>query len=88
MIEVRNLTKTFGSITAIDNISFHIHSNEVVGFLGKDGAGKSTTLNILTGYLDWDAGSILIHGYDLSRSPKKAKKTIGYLPENPPLTQR
>ena len=85
MIEVRNLTKTFGSITAIDNISFHIHSNEVVGFLGKDGAGKSTTLNILTGYLDWDAGSILIHGYDLSRSPKKAKKTIGYLPENPPL---
>lgn len=85
MIEVKNLTKTFGTITAIDDISFHIHPNEIVGFLGKDGAGKSTTLNILTGYLSWDAGSVFIGGYDLSRSPKKAKKMIGYLPENPPL---
>ena len=85
MIEVKNVTKKYGSITAVDNISFKIEEGEIVGLLGPNGAGKSTTMNMITGYIEPTEGEILINGYDISRKPKKAKFQIGYMPEGVPL---
>lgn len=85
MIEVRNLSKSYGSKTALDNISFTASDGEILGFLGPNGAGKSTTMNILTGYLSATEGSVLIDGVDVLEDPIKAKKNLGYLPEQPPL---
>ena len=85
MIEVKNVTKKYGSFTAVDDISFEVKDNEVVGFLGPNGAGKSTTMNMITGYIEPSKGAILVNGYDVSKSPLKAKKQIGYMPENTPL---
>ena len=85
MIEVKNVTKKYGSITAVDNISFKIEEGEIVGLLGPNGAGKSTTMNMITGYIEPTEGEILINGYDISRKPKKAKSQIGYMPEGVPL---
>ena len=85
MIEVKNITKKYGSITAVDNISFKIEEGEIVGLLGPNGAGKSTTMNMITGYIEPTEGEILINGYDISRKPKKAKSQIGYMPEGVPL---
>lgn len=87
MIEVKNLTKRYGGVKAVDDISFTAESGEVVGLLGPNGAGKSTTMNIITGYLGATAGTVLIDGEDILESPKKAKAKIGYLPEQPPLYQ-
>jgi len=85
LIEVRNLTKKYGSNTAVDNISFDIESGKIYGLLGPNGAGKSTTMNIITGCLAATEGSVKINGYDIYENPIEAKRCIGYLPEIPPL---
>lgn len=85
MIEVTNLSKSYGSKLAVDNISFTAKDGEILGFLGPNGAGKSTTMNILTGYLSSTSGSAKINGIDVLEDPINAKKGIGYLPEQPPL---
>jgi len=85
MIEVKNLTKRYGSHCAVNNISFQVSEGEILGFLGPNGAGKSTTMNILTGYLSATSGSVSIAGLDVLDNPMEAKKHIGYLPEQPPL---
>ncbi len=85
MIEVKNITKKYGSVTAVDNISFKINEGEIVGLLGPNGAGKSTTMNMITGYIEPTEGEILINDYDISKRPKKAKSQIGYMPEGVPL---
>ncbi|MDR0974861.1 MAG: ABC transporter ATP-binding protein, partial [Ruminococcus sp.] len=85
MIEVQNLTKKYGQKAAVNNLSFTVNDGEILGFLGPNGAGKSTTMNILTGYISSTEGKALINGIDILDEPLKAKKFIGYLPENPPL---
>ena len=85
MIEVKNLSKSFGKTKVLDNITFRVGKGEVMGFLGANGAGKSTTMNIITGYLSSNRGTVLIDGIDVLLNPKEAKKHIGYLPEKPPL---
>ncbi len=85
MVEVRNLTKRYGSTKAVDNISFTVNTGEVLGFLGPNGAGKSTTMNMITGYISSTEGTITVDGTDILDNPAKVKKLIGYLPELPPL---
>lgn len=85
MIEVKNLTKQYGSKKAVDNLSFTVNDGEILGFLGPNGAGKSTTMNMLTGYISSTSGQALINGVDILDNPMEAKKNIGYLPEIPPL---
>ena len=85
MVEVKNLTKAYGNIKAVDNLNFSVDSGEILGFLGENGAGKSTTMNIITGYISATSGSVCIDGYDILKKPKAAKSKIGYLPEIPPL---
>ncbi len=85
MIEVENLTKKYGAHLAVDHISFTISPGHVYGFLGPNGAGKSTTMNMITGCLAPTEGRVLINGMDILEQARKAKKTIGYLPEIPPL---
>ncbi len=85
MIKVKNLTKKYGNILALDNISFSVKKGEVVGFLGPNGAGKTTAMNIITGYLSSTSGIASVDGYDILENPTEAKKRIGYLPEVPPL---
>lgn len=85
MIEITNLTKSFGKTKVLDNITFRVEKGEVMGFLGANGAGKSTTMNIITGYLSSNEGKVLIDGADILENPKEAKRHIGYLPEKPPL---
>ncbi len=85
MIEVRNLSKSYGAKKALDNISFTAADGEILGFLGPNGAGKSTTMNIITGYLSATEGNALIDGVDVLADPVSAKTDLGYLPEQPPL---
>lgn len=85
MIEVKNLSKSYGSKLAVDGISFTAGESEILGFLGPNGAGKSTTMNMLTGYLSSSGGQALINGVDILEDPVRAKRDIGYLPEQPPL---
>ncbi|MBQ7379742.1 MAG: ABC transporter ATP-binding protein [Clostridia bacterium] len=85
MIEVKNLTKKYGSTTAVDDVSFKIRNGKIYGFLGPNGAGKSTTMNIIAGCLAATSGTVLINGCDVCNDPIEAKKQIGYLPEIPPL---
>lgn len=85
MIEIKNLTKTYGSFTALNDISFTVPDGQILGFLGRNGAGKTTTMNIITGYLSSTSGSVSINGVDILEHPKQAKRQIGYLPETPPL---
>lgn len=85
MIEVKNVTKKYGKVVAVDNISFTINEGEIVGLLGPNGAGKSTTMNMLTGFIEQTEGEIAIDGYNMLKKPKKAKKEIGYMPEGVPL---
>lgn len=85
MIEIQNLTKKYGQIVAVNNISFNVNKGEILGFLGPNGAGKSTTMNIITGYLPSTAGTVKVDGYDIMTHPAEVKKRIGYLPEAPPL---
>lgn len=87
MISVKNLTKKFGNTIAVNNISFEIESGEIVGFLGVNGAGKSTTMRMLNSYLTPSAGQILINGFCTYKDSLQARKQIGYMPENTPLPQ-
>lgn len=85
MIEVKKVTKKYGNFTAVDNITFNVKDGEVVGLLGQNGAGKSTTMNMITGFIEPTEGTIIINGYDIMKKSLKAKKQIGYMPENVPL---
>ena len=85
MITVEHLTKCYGDFKAVEDLSFEIGEGAVYGFLGPNGAGKSTTMNIMTGCLSATEGHVRIEGYDIFEEPMKAKRLIGYLPEQPPL---
>lgn len=84
-ISVQNLTKTYGTQKALDNVNFETRSNHIIGFLGPNGAGKSTTMKTLTGILPIESGQCLVQDIDLRIRPQAAKRIIGYLPENNPL---
>ena len=85
MIEVQHLTKRYGRVTAVDDVSFRVEPGEILGFLGPTGAGKTTTMRILTGYMPATEGQAMVAGYDVFSHPLEAKKRTGYLPETPPL---
>lgn len=85
MIQVENLTKSYGGIVAIQSLNFQIKKGEVVGFLGPNGAGKSTTMKIITGFMAPTSGKAIIGGFDVFENPIEVKKHIGYLPEVPPV---
>ncbi len=85
MIEVQDLTKRYGRITAVDDISFRVEQGEILGFLGPNGAGKTTTMRVLTGYIPPTEGKAIVAGYDVFEQPVEAKRRTGYLPETPPL---
>ena len=85
MIEVKHLTKKYGTHLAVDDLSFTIEKGRIYGFLGPNGAGKSTTMNIMTGYIGATSGEVIINEHNILEEPEKAKKCIGYLPEIPPL---
>ncbi|MFM8347636.1 MAG: gliding motility-associated ABC transporter ATP-binding subunit GldA [Bacteroidota bacterium] len=84
-VEIRSLTKTYGSQRALDSISFSVSKGEVVGFLGPNGAGKSTTMKILTGYIPADSGAAMVLGMDVAEQSLEVRRRIGYLPEHNPL---
>jgi len=85
MIEIRNLSKSFGPLHAVQDLSFSVRKGEVLGFLGPNGAGKSTTMKMVTGFLEPTAGSVSVCGHDVQKDPLAAKRCIGYLPEGAPL---
>lgn len=85
MIKVTEISKTYGLNQALASVSFQVEKGEIVGLVGRNGAGKSTTMNIITGYLSSDSGSVEINGFDIIRDPVKAKENLGYMPEFPPL---
>ena len=85
MIQVADLVKKYGPHTAVNQLSFTVEKGQIYGFLGPNGAGKSTTMNIMTGYIAANSGTVKINGYDILKEPEKAKQSIGYLPEIPPL---
>lgn len=85
MIEVNDLVKLYDTHVAVDHLSFTVPKGQILGFLGPNGAGKSTTMNIITGYISATSGSVSINGHDIYEEPEEAKKSIGYLPEQPPV---
>lgn len=85
MIEVRGITKSFGTMLALDDVSFSLGRGEILGFLGPNGAGKSTTMKIITTFLAPDSGSVRVDGIDVLEKPLDVRGKIGYLPENVPL---
>ena len=85
MIEVQHLTKRYGPVTAVDDVSFKAERGEILGFLGPNGAGKTTTMRVLTGYMPATDGKAIVAGYDVLEQPVEAKRRTGYLPETPPL---
>ena len=85
MIEVQGLTKRYGPVTAVNDISFRVEDGEILGFLGPNGAGKTTTMRIITGYMPPSEGKVVVAGYDVFDKPIEAKRRTGYLPETPPL---
>jgi len=85
VIEVQHLTKRYGRVTAVDDISFRVERGEILGFLGPNGAGKTTTMRILTGYMPATEGKAIVAGFDVFDQPIEAKRRTGYLPETPPL---
>jgi ABC-2 type transport system ATP-binding protein len=85
MIEVRNLTKRYGDVVAIRDISFTAATGQVLGFLGPNGAGKTTTMRVITGYMPATSGTVKVAGYDIFDDSYEVRKRIGYLPESPPL---
>ena len=85
MIEARGLSKRYGELIAVDDVSFAVQPGEVVGFLGPNGAGKTTTMRMLTGFLPPTDGSATIAGHDIFEDPLAARRAVGYLPETPPL---
>jgi ABC-2 type transport system ATP-binding protein len=85
VIEVQHLTKRYGRVTAVDDVSFRVERGEILGFLGPNGAGKTTTMRILTGYMPATEGRAMVAGQDVFDKPIEAKRRTGYLPETPPL---
>jgi len=85
VIEVQHITKRYGNVTAVDDVSFRVERGEILGFLGPNGAGKTTTMRILTGYMPPSEGRAMVAGYDLFNDAIAAKRRTGYLPETPPL---
>jgi ABC-2 type transport system ATP-binding protein len=85
VIEVQHLTKRYGRVTAVDDVSFRVERGEILGFLGPNGAGKTTTMRILTGYMPATEGKAVVAGFDVFDQPIEAKRRTGYLPETPPL---
>jgi ABC-2 type transport system ATP-binding protein len=85
MIEARELSKRYGEVVAVDDVSFSIGKGEVVGFLGPNGAGKTTTMRMLTGFLPPTEGTAVIAGHDIFANAIEARRSVGYLPETPPL---
>lgn len=85
MVEIKNLTKYYGTHPAVQDLSFTVGDHEVLGFLGPNGAGKSTTMNMITGCLPSTSGTVLVDGYDIAKDPIEVKRRIGYLPEIPPV---
>jgi len=85
MIEIQNISKKYGDKYAVKDATFTIKKGEILGFLGRNGAGKSTTMNIVTGYISATSGSVTVNGHDILQDPREAKRCIGYLPELPPL---
>lgn len=85
MIKVEHLVKRYGNRNVVDDLNFEVGKGQIVGFLGPNGAGKSTTMNMITGYISATEGTIEIDGIDIFEEPEKAKKKIGYLPEQPPV---
>jgi len=85
MLEVRNLTKRYGDIVAVRDVSFSAAQGQILGFLGPNGAGKTTTMRILTGFLPATSGTAKVAGFDVFTESAEVRRRIGYLPENPPL---
>jgi ABC-2 type transport system ATP-binding protein len=85
VIEVQHLTKRYGRVTAVDDVTFRVERGEILGFLGPNGAGKTTTMRILTGYIPATEGKAIVAGFDVFDQPIEAKRRTGYLPETPPL---
>ncbi len=85
MIEVQHLTKRYGRVTAVDDVSFRVERGEILGFLGPNGAGKTTTMRVITGYMPPTEGRAIVAGFDVFDQPVEAKRRTGYLPESPPL---
>src|SRR5262245_35699250 len=85
MIEVKNLTKYFGPVCAVNNVSFHIDRDEIVGLLGNNGAGKTTLMRILTTWIPASSGVAKVGGFDVMLDSMEVRKRIGYLPESVPL---
>lgn len=85
MIEVQELTKSYGSVTAVDHVSFTVNKGEILGFLGPNGAGKTTTMRILTGFMPATSGTAKIAGFDVFADSLEVRRRIGYLPEAPPV---
>jgi len=85
MIEIQNVSKRYGDKYAVKDATFTIKKGEILGFLGRNGAGKSTTMNIVTGYISATSGRVLLNGHDILEEPREVKRCIGYLPEQPPL---
>jgi ABC-2 type transport system ATP-binding protein len=85
VIEVQNLSKRYGPVTAVDGVTFSVGAGEILGFLGPNGAGKTTTMRIITGYMPASEGTVLVAGHDVFDQPMQAKRRTGYLPETPPL---
>ena len=85
MIDVRGLTRSYGSTLAVDNLSLHAAPGEIVGFLGPNGAGKSTTVKVITGLIRPDGGAVTVCGFDVVRQPIEVKKRLGYVPETPAM---
>jgi ABC-2 type transport system ATP-binding protein len=85
VIEVEHLTKRYGPVTAVNDVSFQVSRGEILGFLGPNGAGKTTTMRVLTGYMPATEGRVLVAGHDVFEKPVEAKRHTGYLPETPPL---
>lgn len=85
MIVAKNLTRKYGSFTAVDDVSFDINQGEIVGLLGHNGAGKTTIMKMLTGFIEPSAGAVTINGYDIETHRGEAQSFIGYLPENCPI---
>jgi ABC-2 type transport system ATP-binding protein len=85
LIEVQHLTKRYGRVTAVDDLTFRVERGEIFGFLGPNGAGKTTTMRILTGYMPATEGKAVVAGFDVFDQPMEAKRRTGYLPETPPL---
>ena len=84
MIKIKNLSKKFGHLTAVEDVSFEVEPGEVLGFLGPNGAGKSTTMKMITGFLAPTSGEVEVCGYKVNEKPIEVKKRIGYLPEGAP----